>query len=352
MKELAGLGPSFEGQRLEVIKKRTAVSLGNDFIAELLTNKVYKELFVVCDWLVTPTISSGTPVLHKRGVAHALSNRIEVEIAAGDILKVYKGTSQLVDQMKWLFGEPCPTLYQVNASAFTSAALTGDPTLGTTGQTTIIREAYSIPFENKLTSRYFDTLLNLNGVTTAKLRIALGAASQVADPTDVSSTTWAVTGYITVYASTADHLIDNSFMRWPQSFDDISLGTVQLNGSSIELKPQGELQGFHLRAYKGSNDTLMTQEELRNFEVKIEYGGNFIFKGMLGDFQFVNGCKSSIRSVMPSSAYMNILNNSTPRTGLQTIQGGVFKPLVLTVSTPPSLAGTNIRIVAEYDLIK
>lgn len=348
---LAGLG-NFEGQRLEMIRKRTQITLGQEFLVDFPQDRVVKEAIVVYDWEVTPTFASGSPKLHHRGVAHALSKRVEIERAAGDVIKSYRGIAQLQDQARWLFGEECPTLYEVNASSLSAAALTGRPTLGSTTQKTVIREAYSIPFENKLTSRYFDTLLNLKGINTCKLRIQHGVAADVQDPDDSTSVTFAVVGYVTVYIATADHLADSAFMDWRQNYDDADLGSVTLNGSAIEFKPQGELQGFHLRAFKGTNYKPLTPEELRNFEVKVEYGGNFVFKGMLGDFQMVNGCKSSIRELFRSSAYMNIVNNSTPRTGLQTVQGGAFKPLVVTVSTPSSLAGTALRLVPEYDLIK
>lgn len=350
---LAGLG-SFQGQRLEPIAKNVTVTLGAEQSFDIPQDRVFKNFLAVYEWVVTPTFASGSPKLHRRGVTHALTKKLEVSRSAGDVLKVFRGIAQLQDQERWNEGENCPTVYQTNSSTLGAAAVQADaPALGATTQPVAIREAYMIALENRVSSSMFETLLNTKGLNTGKIRITHGAAADVQDPNDSTTVSFTVTGKLWIYGNTADHLIDNvAFDDWRQNYDEVSFGTITQNRTIVELKPQGQLQGFHLRAFKGSKDESLTFEEMKNFEVKVEYNGNFLFDGNMADFASLNGCKGSLRKFFESSAYLNILNNKTYDTGLDTVQGGAFRPLRLTVSTPSSLSGTAVKLVAEYDLIE
>lgn len=355
MKPIPGLG-NYQGQRLVKIERK-ATSASGSVVFDIPQDRVYKEFIFVHEILAAAAYAASTPVIHPRGVSHGMITNLELARSGNDVLKVFRGIAQLQDQCQWVFGEPAPTLYKVNSTTVGASALTGLPTFGTTTQTTAIREVFSMPCENKLSSELVRTCFNTNGINTAKIRVSLGAATLMQDPEDAAvATSFTYSGYITVYGVTADHLGDIAFDDHRQYYDEILFG-AQANRSVVELRPLGQLQGMHLRAYAGSgngNYKPMNPEELRNFEIEIKFNDSVLFEGNMADFQAVNGAKSSMRSFLRSSAYLNLLNNSTYGTGLETGQDAkAVTPLRLIVTTPSSINhSTNpVRLVAEYDVI-
>lgn len=353
MKALTGLG-MYQGQRLEPILKRKAVTLGEELPIDLPQDRVYKGLLVIQEWVATPTFAAATPKIHPRGITHAVSKKIEISLSAGNTIRAYRGIAQLQDQMKWMSGEEVPTLSKANSTTLNGGEVYGLPAFGATTQPLAVREAYAIPFENMISSNNQETRLNTAGINTAKLKINYGIASDIQDPSDTAVATFTLTGFITVYAYTSDHLIDkNDNDIWVQSYDEGQF-VVQQNGSVTEFKPQGHLQGLFVRAFKGSKRKPLTNDELRNFQIKIEYNKNFLFDGNMADFQSLNGIKSSVEEFFNSAAYLNCLDSYTYGTGLDTVQAEGFKPLTFTLTTPSSIdhAAEPVFLVVEYDLIK
>jgi hypothetical protein len=355
MKPIPGLG-NYQGQRLvKIDKKTTAVS--SQYVFDIPQDRVYKEFIFIHEYNLAPTYASTTPVMNPRGASQGMITNLELARSGNDVVKVFRGIAQLQDQAQWIFGEPAPIIYKVNSTTVAAAALTGVPTFGTSTQVTAAREVFSITCENKQSSEWVRTCFNTNGINTAKIRLQLGAASLAQDPDDAAvASAWAYSGSITVYGVTADHLGDVQFDDFRQYYDEI-LFSAQSNRSVVELRPLGMLQGMHLRAYAGTGNggyKTLTPEELRNFEIEIKFNDSVLFEGNMADFQAVNGAKSSMRAFMKSSAYLNLLNNSTYGTGLETGQDAkAVTPLRLTVTTPSSINhSTNpVRLVAEYDVI-
>lgn len=354
MKAIPGLG-NYQGQRLVKIDKKATVASGQ-VVFDIPQDRVYKEFIFVHEIIATPAFAGAAPLIHPRGVSHGLITNLELARSGNDVLKTFRGIAQLQDQAQWVFGEPCPTLYKVNSTTVGTGAVTGSPVVGATTQNVAIREVFSMPCENKLSSEWVRTCFNTNGINTAKIRVSLGAASLMQDPEDAAVATWTYSGSITVYGVTADHLGDLVFDDGRQYYDEL-LFTAQANRSVVELRPLGLLQGMHLRAFAGVGNggyKPMTPEELRTFEIEIKFNDSVLFEGNMADFQAVNGAKSSMRAFLRSSAYLNFLNNSTYGSGLETGQDAkAVTPLRLYVTTPSSInhATNPVRLVAEYDII-
>lgn len=355
MRPIPGLG-NYQGQRLKKIDRK-AVTLSGQVVFDLPQDIVGKELLVIHDYTVTPTFASGSPSVHPRGVLHGILSSLEIARSGNDVVKVFRGVAQLQDQAQWIFGEACPSLYKVNSTTLNGSEITGAVALGATTVPVSGREVVAIPFENKLSSEWVRSCLNLTGINTAKVRMNFGAAAAIQNPEDSASCTFAYSGYVTLYVVTADHLGDVAFDDWRQYYDEITFNS-QANRSVVELRPLGLLQGVHLRAFAGAHSNghykPMNTEELRNFEIEIKFNDNTLFEGNLADFQSLNGAKSSMRAFLRSSAYLNCLNNSTYDSGLETGQDAkAVTPLRLTVTTPSSInhATNPVRLVAEYDII-
>ena len=356
MKPIPGLG-DYQGQRLEPIIENKAIPLGGVLPVELVQDRVYKGFLVELYVKTTPTIASGTPKFHRRGLSHALVKKIELARNANDILQVVQGTAHVQDAERFNGGELAPAAYKTNGTSLDNTAVEcqpGEQVFGTTGQACVFLESFYIPCENRLTSTMFSTLLNTAGINTAKLNLEFNTLASLLDPEDASSTTFAAGDcFVTVLGNTSDHLLDLPVADLVRSYDLIDLGTIQQSGTIVELKPIGQIQTMYLRAFKGASGAVpLTIEEMRNFKIKIEYNGNFVYSGSIENFRSLDGAKGDLRKRIPDGAVLNLVNNGTYDTGLNTVQAEGFKPLRVTLSTPPSLAGTAIRLIANYDLAR
>lgn len=359
MKAIPGL-VGYQGQRpLRKIDSK-AVSQNGSLVFDLPQDVVIKEIVIVHDCVVTPTFASGSPKVHQRGVLHGILSSMEVSRSGNDVIKSFRGLAHLQDQLEYLFGNRPVTLYQVNSSTLSgSEVVTEDaPVLGATTQPVAVRETISIPFENKRSSEWVRTCLNLNGINTAKLKMNFGAAAGIQDPTDSTTVTFTYSGTVTVFIVTADHLGDTQFDDDRQFYDELTFNAAA-NRSVVELRPLGLLQGLFLRASKGSHSNghykPMSTEELKNFFIEAKYNDVTLFEGSMADFQAMNACKSSMARFLRSAARINLLNNSTYDTGLETGQDAKsVTPIRLTITTPSSInhATDPVRLVAEYDVIK
>lgn len=356
MKQIPGLN-AYQGQRLVKIEKKTT-AVNSNYSWDIPQDKVYKGFLFVHDINCTPTYASGSPAFHPRGLSHGLITNLELARSGNDVVKVFRGLAQLQDQEQWLFGESAPILYKTNSTTLNGSEVTGAPAMPSTTQVLAAREVFYMPCENHLSSEWVRTCFNTYGINTAKVRLSIGAAAGVQDPADSTSVTFTYSGSITLYGITADHLGDVDFDDWRQSYDEIVFNS-QASRAVVELRPLGLIQGLHLRAFAGSNSTsggykVMTTEELRNMEIECKFNDSLLFEGNMADFQSINGAKSSMRALLRSSAYINLQNNSSYGTGLETGQDAKsVTPLRLTVSTPSTINhSTNpVRLVAEYDII-
>lgn len=356
MKPIAGLG-LYQGQRLEPIIEDAAIPLNGTLPVELVQDRAYKGFLVQMQVKTTPTIGAGSPRMHRRGVAHALIKKLELALNANDVVQVIRGIAQLQDAERFNGGELAPSAYKVNATVLDNAAVEcqpGEEQFGTTGQACVYLVSFYLPCENRLTSSYITTILNTAGINTAKLNIEFNPLSSLLDPEDSSTTTFAAGEcLISVYGNTCDHFIDLPVSKLIRSYDQADLGSIQQSGTIIELKPLGQIQTMYLRAFKGASGNVpLTIDEMRNFKVKIEWNGNFVFNGTIEAFRSLDGAKGDMRKRIADGAVLNFVNNGTYDTGLDTLQAEGFKPLRLTIYTPATLAGTAIRLVAEYDLLR
>lgn len=363
MRPVPGLG-NYQGQRIKKVGTVT-ISPGGSASVDLKDDVVAKELIFVCDLNATVGFSSGAPKFHPRGLMHGILRELRIERSANDPIKLFNGLAKIQDRMEWLFGEPAPALYKVNDTELDGSELVGLAQAGTTGQTTAVREVFAVPFENKLSSEYVRTCLNLVGITTGKINFTWGNAADIQDPEDATVlTSVSVSGTVTVYACTADHLGDVVFSDWIEYEDAVDFPVLQ-NGSYYEFKPQGMLQGVLLRAMKinsSGKEIPLNTKELKEFDMEVQYNGTYLFQGNLADFAAINGAKSSMRKLLRSGAYLNHLNNSTFDTGLETVQRETvngstvdsFRPLRVRLWTPSSInhSTTPVRLRVGYDLIK
>lgn len=325
------------------------VQPGKTGFLDLPADKVIKAIHWSIRGRTKLTYSAGTPVIHHMGIAGGLIKKISVQRKGGDDLRTYLGVHKLVNDQKLQFTDRGALLYKGNAATLGLATSSDNYVVPTSGQDMSFYEAYPIYMENRKSLEYWRTYYSTLGNKSSKIIFDFNSWLDILDSEDASTIT-SIEGdaVIEVYISTVDHLIgaSNSFEDTLDSFDQIVLPGIA-NSSRYTISPEGELQGFWIRAVKGAKEVRFTHEDMLNTIMEFKFDGQTILKANLLDMAAFNMHDQGLLDVIRGASYVNLLNSRTWRTGLFTGTGANTKYIEVFITC----AVTGAKFYFEYDRV-
>lgn len=296
------------------------------------------------------TFSAGAPKINHNGVLNGLIKKLTLQNKAGDDLRTYLGINQLINDQKLDFTDRGALIHKTNSLTL------GDGTSGegypalTSTQDNAFFEAFPMYMENRKSLEYWRTYYSTLGNKAAKIIIEFNDWLDILDAEDTSTTSAITgTGVIEVYALTADHLIMpfESFHQHRVSYDQIApVGNT--NASRFTISPEGELQGFWIRAVKGANEARFTFEDMQNTVMEFKFDGETIVKGNLLALAAINMHDRPLLDVIRGAVRVDLLNSKTWGTGLYTGEGSNMKYIELYLTCSVS----SPKFYFEFDRIR
>ena len=340
----------FNGKMYEYIGE-IAINPSKSGFLEIPADRLYKSFhFVTKKASFRPTFSAGNPKIHSYGVLGGLIKRLVLQNKGGEDLRVHQGIFQLINDQRIDYTDRGALLYKTNSSVLGDAtSADGYPAL-TTNQDVAFCEAFPMFMENRKSLEYYRTYYSTLGNKAAKIIIDFNSWLDILDPED-ASTTSAITGsgVIEVYGLKADHLIApyESYYQHLTSYDQIApVGNT--NGTRFVISPEGELQGFWIRAVKGAKEALFNYEDMENTTIEMKFDGETIVKGSLLALAAVNMHDRPLADIIRGCVRIDLLNSKTWGTGLFTGEGSNMKYievfLTCNVATP--------KLYFEFDRIR
>lgn len=340
----------YNGKMYEYIGE-IAINPGKSGFLEIFADRLYKS-FHLCTKGASfrPTFSAGAPMIHHQGVLGGLIRSLKIQNKGGEDLRSYNGIHQLINDQREDFTDRGALIRQLNSTTLGSGVSDeGYPTL-TSGQDVAFYEAFPIYMENRKSLEYWRTYYSTLGNKSAKLIIDFNNWIDILDGED-ASTTSAITGsgVIEVYGLKADHLIApfESFYQHVTSFDQI-VQVGNTNNTRFTLSPEGELQGFWIRACKGAKDVRFTFQEMADTIMEFKFDGETIVRGNLLALGSMLMHDRPLLDVIRGTVRINLLNSKTWGTGLYTGEGSNTKAIEVFITC--SVA--NAKFYFEYDRIR
>ena len=347
---------SQQSRQVEQFKYQKAESK----IVRMPQGEVIKEIQIIAKGKYKhENYDGGTPRMKRHGVLDSLCRSIRVVEDGNKIVKSYKGTQCLRKLSQWIQGSGLAAYYKKNAQVMGDfdSVKKGFPSIGNDGEYTAFLDAVIIPFDGKLSTEYARTRWNLKDKTDAYLQIDFNELTSLlentSDPCDVDADI-----EFEVSIVTSPSLLEVSFAKWKQTYKEEELSGPVVE-KRIDLISGGLQQGFWLTLEKGADRQPLTMEECQQTQVKVVLDqagvGQSILKSTnLLELIAFNENKTMIENFIPSSAYVNFLDNKTFGTALNTGVGSGVQKLDLILTTPQGISySPNPLIVrVEHDTIE
>lgn len=318
---------------------------------EIFADRLYKSFhFVTKKASFKTTFSAGKPKIHHNGVLGGVIRQLVIQNNGGEDIRTYMGLHQILNDQKIDFTDRGALIHNVN-SLRVGNGISDDkyPDL-TSGQDNGFCEAFPVFMENRKSHEYYRTYFSTLGNRSAKIIIDFNDADKVLDPEDTSTTSAVeIQGEIEVYGIKADHLIApyDSFWRHLTSYDQI-VPNGATSGTRFTISPEGELQGFWIRAHKGEDDIRFTYEDMENTVIEMKFDGETIVKGNLLALSAINMHDRPIFDVIRGATRIELLNSRTWGTGLFCGEGSNAKQIEVFITCPL----TNPKFYFDFDRIR
>ncbi len=339
----------FNGKMLEFIGEIPVVP-GKSGHLEIFADRLYKSYHFVMSGSFNLTYSAGTPKIDHYGVMNGVIRKLVIENKAGEDLRTHLGVAQLINDQKLDFVDRGALLFKGNAATLGDASSADTYTVAASTQDNAFCEAVPVYMENRKSHEYYRTYHSTLGNKAAKIRIDFNPALSILDPEDASTTTAAsVNATIRVYGYKADHLIApfENFWQHIVSYDQI-VPVGNTNNTRYTISPEGELQGFWIRAVKGAKEARFTYEDMLNTTMEFKFDGETIVKGNLLDMACLNMHDRPLLDVIRGCVRVDLLNSKTWGTGLFTGEGSNTKSIELFLTCSVS----SPKFYFEFDRIR
>jgi hypothetical protein len=339
----------FNGKCLEYVGQVAFLANKSAFL-DFPANKVIKKVHFTVRGTYVPAYTVAALTINEYGIADGLIRKISIQRSGGDELRSYLGVKKLVNDQKLDFGDRGALLYKGNSATLGSGTSANTHVPAATTLTNSFYEAYPIYMENRKSLEYYKCYFSTLNNKSAKIIFDFNAWTDIVDPEN-AATVASITGdaVIDVYIETVDHLIGatDSFADEVHSYDQLAL-TGTTSGSRYTTSPQGELQGFWIRAVRGATEVRFTYEEMLATFFEFKFDGQTIWKGNLLDAAAFNLNDRPITDIIRGAAYINLLNSKTWETGLYTGEGANTKYIEYFSTCPYS----NAKFYFEFDRIR
>lgn len=340
----------YNGKMYEFIGSIPIVA-GKTQSLEIFADRLYKSFhFVTKKASFKATFSAGAPKVHHNGVLGGMIRKLTIQNNGGEDIRTYQGLHQILNDQKIDFTDRGALIHKTNSLTIgDGVSADGYPAL-TTNQDNAFCEAFPVFMENRKSLEYYRTYFSTLGNKSAKIIIDYNNALDILDPEDTSTTSaMTVQGEIEVYGLKADHLIMpyDSFYRHLTSYDQI-VPNGATNGTRFTISPEGELQGFWIRAHKGAKDVRFTYEDMENCVIEMKFDGETIVKGSLLALAAINMHDRPIFDVIRGAVRIELLNSKTWGTGLFTGEGSNSKQIEVFLTCPL----TDAKIYFDFDRIR
>lgn len=340
----------YNGKMYEYIGE-IPLNAGKTGFLEIPADRLYKSFhFVTKKGTFKATFSAGQPKINSYGVLGGLIKRLVLQNKGGEDVRVHQGIYQLINDQKIDFTDRGALLHKVNSTTLGDAVSSDEYPALTTAQNNAFMEAFPLFMENRKTLEYYRTYYSTLGNKAAKIIIDFNNWIDILDPED-TSTTSAIegSGVIEVYGLKADHLIApyESYYQQLASYDQIApVGNT--NATRFVISPEGELQGFWIRAVKGAKEARFTFEDMENTVMEFKFDGETIVKGNLLALAAINMHDRPLADVIRGATRIELLNSRTWGTGLQTGEGSNMKYIEVFITCS---VGTP-KFYFEFDRIR
>ena len=339
----------YNGKMLEYIGE-IIVNPGKSGFLEIPADRLWKSFHFCMGGDFAVTYSAGTPKVNHHGVMNGIIRKLVLQNKGGEDLRTYLGISQLINDQKIDFTDRGALLHKGNSAVLGNATSGDDYTVAATTQSNAFYEAVPMFMENRKSLEYYRTYYSTLGNKAAKIIVDFNNWLQILDSEDASTTT-AITGsaVIEVYGHKVDHLIApfETFAQHVVSYDQIApVGNT--NATRFTLSPEGELQGFWIRAVKGASEVRFTYEDMKNTVMEFKFDGETIIKGNLLAIAAINMHDRPLLDVIRGACRIDLLNSKTWGTGLYTGEGSNTKSLEVFITCS---VGTP-KFYFEFDRIR
>lgn len=340
----------YNGKMYEYIGE-IPLNAGKSGFFEIFADRLYKSFHLVTkNASFNLTFSAGAPKIHHMGVLGGFIKKITLQNRGGEDLRSHLGIHQLVNDQKEDFTDRGVLLYKTNSAVLGDAtSADGYPALTST-QDNAFCEALPIYMENRKSLEYWRTYYSTLGNKAAKLIVEFNNALDILDGEDTSTTTAAsVTGVLELYGLKADHLIApfETYYQHVTSYDQI-VPVGNTNSTRFTISPEGELQGFWIRAVKGAKDVRFTYQEMQDTIMEFKFDGETIVKGNLLALAAMNMHDRPLLDVIRGAVRINLLNSKTWGTGLWTGEGSNMKYIEVYITCTVA----NCKFYFEFDRIR
>lgn len=342
----------YNGKMYEYIGE-ISINPGKTGSLEIPADRLFKSLhFNTKGASFNATFSAGAPAIHHLGVLGGLIKKIVLQNKGGEDLRTYLGIHQLINDQREDFSDRGALIYKTSATSLASGTSAESYPAITSTQDNAFFEAFPMFLENRKSLEYWRTYYSTLGNKAAKLFIEFNNWIDILDAED-ASTTSAITGSgtIEVYGQKADQLIApyESFWKHVTSYDQIT-PNGNTNSTRFVISPEGELQGFWIRALKtvSNKDVRFTFQEMNDTVMEFKFDGETICKGNLLALAAMNMHDRPLLDIIRGCVRVNLLNSKTWGTGLYTGEGSSMKYIEVFITCSVS----NCKFMFEYDRIR
>lgn len=303
---------------------------------KLPDGEILKDLFIDIDGYVTPTFAGFTPAPNPFGVMDAIMGRIEVTTDGNKVRKAFRRPETLRRYTRLCHGVEPSMKYKVNATTLGDAPSIGNYAFGTTGQSIAFQESAAVFFQNKLSTDWSRTLLDLRGMTSSYLTIYPRPNGLLnLNKATVGGGSLSIVGDINVRVTIATWpaMAGRTFETWLQTVKEEKIAG-QADNQKIQLPVGLSYQGIYCVVEK-PDGTRVNHDDAKNIIFTLyKNETDLIYRVSLQNLMSQNENRLEMELVGDGAAYMDLLSNNVFETALDTRDAESIRSLHMSVSTP------------------
>lgn len=318
---------------------------------DLPVGEVVKSAYIYLKGYYTPVFAAGAPIGNLKGVASALIKSVKIETDGGKVHKVVN-PDWMRRQAQYLSGQDSQPLYKANSTVLGDTPTTGFAQIGTTAQSVAFSESFEIPFENRLSTDWAKTFLNLRGKTSSVVQIETAGLLSVADLSGDALDSCTGDIDIDIVLETVPHFVNQNFLTFRQYEKEISL-SGQATNTPFELPRGGAIQGMWIVCEQGAAQQRINYDDAAKIRFQlVKNGTENLADVRLLDLIEINDAKSPIINKIKGAGYLNLLVNKSFATALRTGAGSDVNALDLVVTSDAGFTYTPaFKIKLQIDEI-